>query len=1512
MDISTGNIKLSNVIGAPFSDYVLLQLYERAARGGTKNRTNEEVLYLANKTAWVRLTSSVNVTLPASQIQDYYKKLGVPVVDSTEDALAKNYILEAGTSIQTGDSDGITLRKGFGSDGAYGLGGPEELGYRPMPGLTAVNIETTGRLGSLRLATISFKVWNMHQLNVVEALYFRLGYSMILEWGHTQYYNNDTTFARNEIYGIPNPFTIADVEGGKRKEYIQQQIAKKARSSSGNYDGMMGVVSHFNWAMNQEGGYDCTVKLVGLGSIIDSVRINQAYKIPGKLIKAFKSNEKLLEEALNAAVREAKAARALAEQLKKEQDAAKAEAANNKVGSTPTNPEELWNKFKTYGNFSGTTLDSFINATSVTVYDNATSLTSGWQAGGGGVAYSTPFGNYAGTAEINKQAEERFGGLWYNSATVLKWQRLPKSGASVTLNPSFLNTFTQNVPVVVTDTSNETSNVPSVTLSFTNLTGANYITKQVDGATSRYSSQYLGGANSATVKFSNNAVALDSQLITKPSIDSPIQTGTATIAINKQLSDNRGQNKNVYIRIKLDVDKSVGSNKWYQPTRAQILAELDKWASNPSLTDVTVSAVSTGEVQIEGFYFLIVPTEFRSSEPGAEQQREAITKAEGATHQTPVRLTFITNNPGFISSISLTDSNGAQSKNNVVDGNTGDIGGNNSKVSQDQIDSSLGYASALHAMLIVVESRAQVKALNKPGVIEVDITPETIEFYNDGVLKGLLTDTNNIPDKAEPFNLLAYAKKGFNSDLMLDPSKYSITPDVDFKQLCKAYVVKYPNGVQFSPRSPVYIPLGYLLAFLNNMCLVYDSIDATLVPSANANSNSNALKDNSSHPYFYVDFNPETNFCLTSPQQLSVDPYVCLIPFNADDAQYTSIFPKDTQLQDKFNPGIDTAGKAKGSNVLTAALQTMGVEFKPKQTSTQANRDYQGKVMNILINVQYLIELVREYQGSDKEHAVRFQPFLERIMVDVNKSMGNINSFRIAYRDDSNVVQIQDDQWVPSLVAKNGGTEISMLQATSYNSKLKAGGDTRKLAGLLPLFSPDQPGQLEVGGSLGIAREFKINTVFSTRLASTIAISAQADTGSVNATDHSSLSWMNINKQDRYKKYIKDASSDLTAAQDQAKTNKVDTTSANLKAAQMLNDHITSVYSNFTTLNRERVESAKNYYIERMSKVKSGDILTTSAPFIPVELNLTIDGVSGIIMGNAFTVPEERLPLSLRGEDGLSKIAFIVTGLHHSIENNEWLTRIKGQVIKLRQQTVIPKASTTIATIQYRVGANNSSGNVESGGTDYQLSSYGGPIGEGKQRVCPGQYPGAGAKYSCARQVKTVVTQDVFNKKYGYTFVKNKSDINLKKAGLAALTEGEIDKDTILQNHFDQGTIPSPVANLVIHHTDGGTVQSNVDTFKERGFPAHYLIGKNGDIHQFLPNGALAWHTGTAYNSYSIGIEVVAKDDKDVNKKQIEATVRLAEYLGFSRSQIVGHGEINKNKQEDEGRTITNYIRTLI
>ena len=117
---------------------------------------------------------------------------------------------------------------------------------------------------------------------------------MLLEWGHTQYFSNDNKFVPTGIHGIDNSF-----ETTTRKEKIQQSIAKKARQSNGNYDGMLGIVSNFTWAMNQDGGYDCTVRLVGLGAVMDSTRINQSYTLPEGLVKEYKKNQKLIQDLIN-------------------------------------------------------------------------------------------------------------------------------------------------------------------------------------------------------------------------------------------------------------------------------------------------------------------------------------------------------------------------------------------------------------------------------------------------------------------------------------------------------------------------------------------------------------------------------------------------------------------------------------------------------------------------------------------------------------------------------------------------------------------------------------------------------------------------------------------------------------------------------------------------------------------------------------------------------------------------------------------------------------------------------------------------------------------------------------------------------------------------------------------------------------------------------------------------------------------------------------------------------------
>lgn len=1295
--------KLSNVIGAPFPEYVLRQLSIRAYRSSTGNisqfgvRTNEELLYLANKTAWVRFISSVDLEFPpgssysTTDYRGYLKALGIENsgIYNDEKSLAKNWILQAGTSIQNGN--GVTLRQGLGPNGAYGLGGTEELGYRPMPGLSSITVDTAGRLGSLRTATINFQVWNMNQLNVIEALYFRLGYSMLLEWGHTQYFKNygkdlqtETTegvFVSKEVYGINDPF-----RNNRRKEDIQQEIAAKRYETSGNYDGMLGIVVNFNWSYNQDGGYDCSVKLVGMGAIIDSVRINQAYTLPPGILKKFKNSE----DAIAAYVKR------VAEQAAKD--------AINKAGGpgpgpqpapidpAPKNRSELLAREKKYDNFSGDDA-AFQNTYSPLSFPAVNPEVNNYQSSNGTLidfvaAFRTPQTGI--TVYDSREAQTKYGGLFVTRNNQFVY--VGNTPTSVKLNIDLISRFIDSI--VIDDLKEQYGALAFIdapglfTGDIQTAPGSSTFLKPLrdsivqqrlpfNGFTAAIGYDLVKGEVSRFVGTPTGGTTV-TETVARPIANSPEETGT--VKWGNELRAVNGKEYDIFTEFSYSLPKGDAA-ALFQTTIAEVVAGISNYSlSNGQgiLNNITFTGGPTSPslATFEIGFQITVRSYFKGGTPTAEQinsfTRYNITKdSNGNYYQDyPGKITFKTNNPAFILGPG-TPPAASPTPNTTTAADQGSSAAAEQVATDKQVSSDIGFESALHAMLTTVQTVAQAQAIkSKAGIVVVPITEDTKQFYKGGALDGVLdlTGTQTVPTT---FDLKLYAAKGFSSQLMTNPENFNNIPYVggdkdkpDFAKLCQSVVIKYLQNnidqVQYPGQYQTYIPLGYLLAFINNMCLFYDTKEkqtnaATPPPSGNQK-----------RPYVYLDFNPETNFCLTSPEQFSVDPNICIVPANLTQKQYLSIFPENIQPKNPWNP--DSA------NLLTQVIDNSGLSYKSKDTT------YRGKTMHILVCTQYLLKLLKEFSTGNPQHAVALQPYLDRIMKDVNKSLGNTNLFRVAYRDDTNTVQIQDDQYVPRLLE-----DKTVLERTVFLEKLQ---EKSLESGELPLFASQiqgEKGPLAIP-SLGIAREMQLRTVMSTKMASMLAISAQAATSSINATDHSEFSWLNQNFKDRYKPYIEDASKSSATPPPPNKVDKTNNQSSNTppvvkandqEAADKFDDHVQSIYKNYRLL-EDAINAQKNYYIERMSKVKSEDAVTSAAPFIPAEIEITMDGISGIIMGNAFNIPPQRLPNTYK-QNGFPRVGFIVNGLTHTVENNEWVTKIKGQMIKLREQSGL-KASVAIPT----------------------------------------------------------------------------------------------------------------------------------------------------------------------------------------------------------------------------------------
>jgi GH24 family phage-related lysozyme (muramidase) len=181
-------------------------------------------------------------------------------------------------------------------------------------------------------------------------------------------------------------------------------------------------------------------------------------------------------------------------------------------------------------------------------------------------------------------------------------------------------------------------------------------------------------------------------------------------------------------------------------------------------------------------------------------------------------------------------------------------------------------------------------------------------------------------------------------------------------------------------------------------------------------------------------------------------------------------------------------------------------------------------------------------------------------------------------------------------------------------------------------------------------------------MSSLIAISAQSGTVNANSQDGTPLGTYNDNYVDAFMP-VKTNSATTGSASSTPPTQEIENTGED--AAKKFNAHIKEIYYG-GSVTKAQTDPSIAYYLDRFRLIKSTNPVTTAAPFIPANLSITVDGISGIVMGNAFTIPEDRLPASLRGDNLKTKVGFVVVGLTHTLQQNQWLTKIRGQMIRLR------------------------------------------------------------------------------------------------------------------------------------------------------------------------------------------------------------------------------------------------------
>jgi hypothetical protein len=202
---------------------------------------------------------------------------------SQGNTLAKSAVLFSGLSSLSGNTlqqrEGISksLSK-WNSKSVYGLGG-NKFGKQPMPGIISAEIKCLNR-GSIRSATVEIKAHNQFQFDLLELLYMRLGYTMLLEWGHMNYIDNN---GKRQKVGT----TLTETLFFKNEERDQNEVLEKIQEQrinyQGNVDAFFGRVTNFSWQFSKDGTYDITLELYTLGDVVESLAINVPVSTPPAL-----------------------------------------------------------------------------------------------------------------------------------------------------------------------------------------------------------------------------------------------------------------------------------------------------------------------------------------------------------------------------------------------------------------------------------------------------------------------------------------------------------------------------------------------------------------------------------------------------------------------------------------------------------------------------------------------------------------------------------------------------------------------------------------------------------------------------------------------------------------------------------------------------------------------------------------------------------------------------------------------------------------------------------------------------------------------------------------------------------------------------------------------------------------------------------------------------------------------------------------------------------------------------
>ena len=414
-------------------------------------------------------------------------------------------------------------------------------------------------------------------------------------------------------------------------------------------------------------------------------------------------------------------------------------------------------------------------------------------------------------------------------------------------------------------------------------------------------------------------------------------------------------------------------------------------------------------------------------------------------------------------------------------------------------------------------------------------------------------------------------------------------------------------------------------------------------------------------PLLKIDTDIDRTLMYTDTYQVAVDPRICLIKKTINTNTGTLTFEDGN--------GPDNLGLCSDFNIPIG-----GITY--------------GRILNIYVNIIFIINTIKS--NMDDKGKVDLYTFLKKILEGINLGLGGINDLDLIIDETTNTVHIVDNNPLPGREQFFTNKDTTIFDLYGYKP-----------------------------GSSSFVKDFNFETELTNELATMITVAAQYN-GQIPGENSTALSRLNSGLTDRYKTSIssKISTKDYTFDPKEESTNflkilndyfeflqrlsKRETTIEEIDANLVKYKDILQTYDNLKNIDilKEANKllivdtkygplkySAQTPVVGLSTLKNSSDLFNTPTSnftgFIPFNLQLTIDGLSGIKNIQRFLIDGEYLPRNYP-----NVVEFLIKNIQHDIVGNKWYTKLESYCIsKGSSSSNTPKPTlTNISISSERVG----------------------------------------------------------------------------------------------------------------------------------------------------------------------------------------------------------------------------------